>query len=153
MNGAFFLTKHPVGGPSPPLVCRQRAFTLIEVMVAIVILSIAALAFISAHLASVNLQGASRETALALNEARRAIEDIRSRPYAEITQANVPATFDVAQGSSSLTPAQGASHCGSITVSPENANGMKEILVTVRWRSISGNERHIELACQVCDHL
>ena len=149
----------PRGDRPSPITGRMRspsgreAFTIIEAVVAFAVLSIAALALLLVHISCTTLESLNHESTMALNEARRHVEEIRQMPFDQIDQANVDDTFDVSHGDTVLAAVSGQAHCGSVTILPEDGDGMKEISVTVQWRSISGGERRIQLACQVCDHL
>jgi len=134
-------------------VTGRSAFTIIEAVIAFAIVSIAVLSFLLAHMSCAMLENVTHETSMALNEARRRIEEIRQMPFEDIDQANVDDAFDVSQGDVSLFSVAGEARCGTVSISPEDADGMKEIVVMVQWRSITGGERRIQLGCQVCDHL
>ena len=132
---------------------NRAGFTIIEAVVAFSVLSIGVFSLVGVLISCQSLENVSHETVMAMNEARRVLEDIRRMPFAEIGEENVIPVFDVSQDGASLTPRFGQQSCGSVTVLPEDADGMKEIIVTVEWRSITGGERRIQLACQVSDHL
>ena len=133
----------------------RRGLTLVEVFVALAVLAIGALAMVTSFISSTTLDQISNETSMALNEVRRVMEEIVRLPFDDIDQYNpyIPVVFDVSQGAVLLNPVIGEQHCGSVTISPEDGNGMKEVVVTVVWRSTSGGERRLQIARQVADHL
>ena len=131
----------------------RGGFTLVEVMVALAILGIEALALMTLLVSCQGLESVTHETALAVNEARRVLEGIRYREYAQIDETNVAPTFDVSQGGMTLTPQAGQAQCGSVSITEDAGAGVKDITVVVSWRSITGGNRRIQLACQVSDHL
>lgn len=131
----------------------RAGFTIIEAIVAFSVLTIGVFSFVGVLISCQSLENVSHEGVMAMNEARRVLEDIRRMPFAEIDEENVIPVFDVSQDGASLTPPLGQQSCGSVNVLPEDPDGMKEIIVTVEWRSITGGQRRIQLACQVSDHL
>ena len=131
----------------------RGGFTVVEVMVAMAVLSVEALSLLTLLISCQGLESVSHETALAVNAGRRVIEEIRQMAYADIHLGHVTPYFDVSQGDATLTPAENEHQCGRVEISEDAGAGTKEIVVTVSWRSTTGGDRRIQLACEVSDHL
>lgn len=127
---------------------RWCGFTLLEVMIALVILVIACLGLMATITYSVRANCNSQETMLAMGGARQQMEKIMAMPSLTTIQALNNTTFDVA----GLMP-QGQNpwgKVGSITVSsttvaataPATAQTVLDIRISVKWRGIMGDRTY-----------
>lgn len=100
---------------------RRHGFTLVEILVATILISIAAVALASytGHVAKARMT--SQRQSLALVAAQEAIEDVRRRPYAE-----------VAPGATSVTTVVGKTSLKIITTVTAVGTKMKTVEVSVR---------------------
>jgi type II secretory pathway pseudopilin PulG len=80
-------------------------FTLIEVMIAGLVLTVAAVGMSGAILSSMALQRGEIETALARQAARRVVEEMRGTPFADVYRAY---NADAGDDAGLALPAQGA---------------------------------------------
>lgn len=73
----------------------RRAFTLIEVIVAVAVLAVALLALYALMLSSMRAQVGSQETELAVQAARRRLEELRNLPLEAVLATGPRSTFAV----------------------------------------------------------
>jgi Tfp pilus assembly protein PilV len=115
---------------------NNKAFTLVEALVALVLLSFALLGFYRIHIRSVQLADYNKDMLMANQFARSKIDSFKSMPYATaVAQGN---------GSDNSTSAPDSTSGNvfflrSWTISPYNSNGVTDtsmITVTVGWNSI-----------------
>ncbi len=117
------------------LILNSKAFTLVEVMVAVIILTVGLLGMLQViNLAVVtNLQNDARNQAVLIAEERMARE--RSLPFENIT----------ATGEKSLNvgiPMRGVPTNYSVTLGVQNVGNSKKIDVGVRWTVKGLNHEH-----------
>ena len=107
---------------------RQSGFTLIEVMIALVILAAGILALATMQIVSIRTNAFSSEMTYATMLAQSRLEQIRNMPYSDITPGTVTDTV----------PASASTKGMSYTVQTEvddntPATDMKTITLTVNW--------------------
>jgi prepilin-type N-terminal cleavage/methylation domain-containing protein len=125
----------------------RSGFTLIELMIAVAVLSVGLLAVITAILASVSLERQSKELTIAKNATELQMQRLRGLPFADVAAlAGTTQNFEVA----TLKPAQGDTNgCGEITVAAHagvvNGN-LFDITVRVVWQGNRGRVQTYELA-------
>lgn len=125
----------------------RSGFTLIELMVAVAVLSVGLLAVITAILASVQLERQSKDLNIAKNATELQMQRLRGMPYADVAAlAGTTQNFEVA----TLKPVQGDTNgCGEITVATHagvtNGN-LVDITVRVVWQGNRGGAQTYEMA-------
>ena len=134
--------------------CR-KGFTLLEVMVCLVIMSIAIPAFLGAIVQNVQLEAMNAETNIALASAQRVVEDIRGMGYDEITVTSLPLTFEATGLTNDgktlkLTNSLNSTQVGVTFI--QSLVNRKVVLVLVRWRSATGEDREIRLMTEVVNY-
>jgi prepilin-type N-terminal cleavage/methylation domain-containing protein len=136
---------------------HQAGFSLLEVMICMVILTVAISMFAAVIAQNVRLEAMNAETNVALSAAQSVIEDVHTMTYAEISSATVPATF-VAQGAANdgqtmlLTSASGSTQVGSVSVTEDAGQTKKTVEVTVTWRSATGGTRSLFLMTEATNY-
>jgi len=112
-----------------------NGFTLIEVLVAIVILSIGLLSMASLTVGVINRNKFSNDLTTATTLAQDKMEDIRGLAYSSVvseTKAVLPSPYD--------------EYKREITVTDNNpATGMKTVTVKVYWGGASKEDHNVEL--------
>lgn len=110
--------------PRRPAPRRARGVTLVELVVAMAVLSVALMGLMSTILSSSTLQQNTREKAVAYNHARRLLEEMRSVDFREVYARYNSTTGD--------NPAGGASPGSVFTVAglipPHSGNPVGEII-------------------------
>jgi len=117
---------------------RREGITLIEVVIAAMILVIGLLSFFAVFLNCTRLDETSKESIIAMNHARIQMERLRAMNFAgikNIQPANNNNTFDV---STDLLPITEDADMGTITVDTTN-DALLDVTVTVRWAGITGD--------------
>ena len=136
---------------------RSPGFSLLEVMVCMVILTVGLSMFMAAVAQNVRLEAMNAETNIALSAAQSIIEDVHTMTYAEITSATLPATFP-AQGATNdgqtlqLINATGSTQVGAVTVTEDGTQMKKTVNVTVSWRSATGGTRTLTLMAEATNY-
>ena len=129
----------------------NRGFTIVEVAICLALLVVVALAMVYVVTENSYVEQANKEKILALNYARKMLEDVKSHPYEEIRQSNFPVHFDVSENNIELEPLAGAS-CGTLSISGEDAEGVKTIFVSIEWQTVRGMPLSVQLETSVTDH-
>jgi len=124
---------------------NKKGFTVIEVSICLALLIIVLLAMVYLITENLYVEQSNREKVLALNFARKMMEDIKSHAYSDISQDNFPAEFDVSENNIELMPPAGAAHCGSCIIGDEDAEGTKNITIVIQWQSARGKPLSIRL--------
>ncbi len=124
---------------------RQRGFTLIEITIAIFILTIALLGLISVTTMVIKGNSFSQEMTTATTLARDKLEETKDKPYSAVTGG---VTVDYLNKDSS-PGAAGAFYTRTLTVDASNAE-MKAIQVEVSW-SWMGITRRVKLNTIMAD--
>ena len=140
----------------PPL-CRRSGFSLLEVMVCLVILSIAIPAFLGAVAQNVQLEAMNNESHIALNAINRVIEDVYMLGYSQVTFDNLPQTFEATGLGNDgrqvkLINSATSTQVGQVTITENAQHSEKVIQVTITWRSITGGDRSMSLIAEVTDY-
>ncbi|MBI3269570.1 MAG: prepilin-type N-terminal cleavage/methylation domain-containing protein [Planctomycetes bacterium] len=127
--------------------CRrgQGAFTLFEVMVAMVVLVVSLLGLLATLTHAARLDLNSEETLTALRAARTRLELLRAAPF-ESLPALDGATYPLdagLPGAIRLVPLPGRSTVSTVQVSPVDPTSplLLELTVEVRWQGILGSRR------------
>jgi len=121
----------------PELVAWQQGFTLLEVLVTIVILSIGLLGIAGLTTGVIRGNHYSKNITSATAAAQTQLEAIKSRGYAEAVEANFPADF-VNMG--------GMSFNRTTTITADSpATNMKTASVTVNWTDSNNTARSVIL--------
>jgi len=124
---------------------RRRAFTFIEVIVALAIVGIAFTALLTLHLTSINLTDAAQNTfnATLLADAR----------LDETLACDHPTTGTAAGTTAEPTEMQWSRKIEKLHLSGFNQNdltGLRAVTVTVRWRH-GTKDKHIEMLTYIAD--
>jgi len=130
----------------------KRGFTIVEVAICLALLVIVAVAMIYVITENSYVEQANKEKILALNYARKMLENVKAYPYEDIIQDNFPATFNVSENNIELKPREGAAACGTLSISNEDAEGVKTILVTIEWQTARGMPLSVQLETSVTEH-
>jgi len=139
------------------VVGRDAGFSMIEVMIALVVLTVAVAIFMETTAQNVRLEAMNEETNVAVSAASVVIETVRSLSYAQVSSPTVPPTF-VAQGLGNdgrtvmLTTSAGSTQVGTATVSENAQHTKKTVEVTVTWRGASGGDRSVLLMTEVVNY-
>lgn len=129
------------------LTIRTRAFTFIEVMVALAITSIALVGLLRLHLLSLRLTATAQTEAEAVMLAQEKIAETLSAGYPEVTmQAGIVERNNVCfnwrtQVSNSDLSAEGAM---------QGVKGLRTVLVDVSWPQGAG-QKHLQMTTYVAD--
>jgi prepilin-type N-terminal cleavage/methylation domain-containing protein len=127
----------------------NRGFTLIEVLVAFILMAIGMIIIWGMHMSSFRVDVQNRRQSTALSYAGQVIERLKSRPFADI-EAVAPQPFSE---DSRYTYSVARSDGNASTLFPEGITTRKDIKVTFWWderiRNVDGNRqfkrRKIEL--------
>lgn len=131
------------------VVGRTRGTTLIELVVAVAVATVALLAFFAALTSSASLDRHTRERTHAQLRAQTVLEDLLARPWEDLgaqhgQRFDVP--VEVEPGKVVLlAPAPGSPRAGEIFVTPWGSTGLRRVLVVVRWRSGAGAPAELRL--------
>ncbi|MEK6715594.1 MAG: prepilin-type N-terminal cleavage/methylation domain-containing protein [Candidatus Omnitrophota bacterium] len=109
---------------------KKTGFTLIEIVIAMLVVFIAVIGLLAAYASSFELVETARNTTYALNEAQEKVEELRGHNFFDIFDdyANTNFTVDgIAAGNSN----------GLVEVGNTNP-GLLLVTVTVCWRQRSG---------------
>lgn len=109
----------------------KKGFTLIEVLLATVLVVFGVVAVVSAMSAGVYTDSSIEGQVIALNLAQAEIETIKNTPYANINTTNFPAGLNPLTGSFS-------NYSRQVTLSPSgsgtNSNPTTQVTVYVSWQ-------------------
>lgn len=116
----------------------QRAFSLLEMMIAAMVLFIAIMGVCATLLSIANLNAITKETNYAMNQARKIMEEVRVTKFDEIlTTYNNKDVFVFGLSPQEADP---DGQIGKISVSEVSANPeLLEISVRLEWRGKAGN--------------
>jgi prepilin-type N-terminal cleavage/methylation domain-containing protein len=132
----------------------QRGFTLIECLVAIVILGLGIVGVVGCFTAALLSNQKASNIQLATSLAQSVIENMRSYGFGSITYDNFPASIDKNTISdnkdiSDLAEQLGRLHSGRATTTiTNNYNGdarLKQVAVEISWRSINNSHPTVRL--------
>lgn len=128
---------------------RSRGTTLVELVVAVAVATVALLAFFGALTSSASLDRHTRERTHAQHRATTVLEDLLARPWDDLG-AQDGQLFDVPVEVEPgkvvlLAPAPGQARAGTISVTPWGSTGLRRVLVVVRWRSGVGAPAELRL--------
>ena len=117
---------------------RKHGFTLVELMAAVAVASIALAATAAAVTTGAQLSRTSAETRASMRAAATMMERVRSTPYSQIAD-----TFNnTTQTLSTLATAE-SSGTASVTVAdvPTGSSrwGVKHVTVVARWKGVNGD--------------
>lgn len=122
------------------MTCRERGFTLIEVMIAVIVLAIAVLGFSAMTLGTIRGLAFSDKLTTATTLAQHQLEEINNASYDDVIAANYPLEdFGTIAGSETFRRA--------VTISdatPET--NTKTVTVDVWWRDDVGTTRNVNLS-------
>ena len=136
---------------------RSAGFSLIEVMLCLVILTVAVTVFVASVAQNVRLEAMNAETNVALQAASSVIEDIHTMTYAEVVAGTVPETFE-AEGATSdgqtlrLTNSANSTEVGHVTITENGVRTKKTVEVAVTWRCATGENRTIRLMAETTNY-
>lgn len=126
-------------GNNSPALQRQRGFTLLEVMIAMVVIAIALFAAISMIFHTSTAKETMREQEIAKEAASAKIEEIKAHAFDQIFSTYNGASFTV----TGLNAPSGAGKgLGSVAVDSTNPN-LYEVTVTIRWRGVQGSRSYL----------
>ena len=136
---------------------RRGGFTLIEIMLALVVLTVAVTAFLGASVQNVQLEQMNAETVTALNAASEIIESIKSLSFGDVAAGGIPETFEAEMTGNDgkvihLSDSEGSQQVGHVTVSTTSDPKVLQVEVLVTWRSIGGDDRSIRIMTEVTDY-
>ena len=126
-------------GHSCPALQRQRGFTLLEVMIAMVVIAGALFAAISMIFHTSAAKETMREQEIAKEAASAKIEEIKAHAFDQIVSTYNGASFTVAGLSAPTGVGKGL---GSVAVDSTNAN-LYEVTVTIRWKGVQGTRSYL----------
>jgi prepilin-type N-terminal cleavage/methylation domain-containing protein len=129
---------------------NERGFTVIEVAICLALLVIVVLGMVYVITENSYLEEANKEKILALNCARRMLENVKAQTYEDIVPGNY--TFDVSEHGIALGRIDPYVPVGMISIGNEDAEGCKPILVTVEWRTARDMPLRVQLQTLVTDH-
>lgn len=118
---------------------HRRAFTLVEVMIASLVLVFGIVSAISAMQSGVRAMDRTRKLALATQVLQTEMEQLRLKSWAQLDPLSGTATFtpdSAAAGASAFT-------CTRTIASPKS--DMKEITLTAEWRGSDGRMQSAKL--------
>ena len=124
---------------------RQSGFTLIEVMVALAIMSIGVLSIGVAQLSALRMSTTSSRLSQAMYLAEEQMETFRSMPWGPTFTT---AVVDQPDPTNPILPVNGdsASYNRSWTIQPNQApHNLTEITVTVNWTNATGSRQNAVL--------
>jgi len=113
----------------------KKGFTLIEALIASIVMAIGLLAVVTAIYSQITLLNQDREKIIATLAAQEEIENIRSMPFDNIL--NLDSSF-VASGFIYLNNPSGTISIDSAYSPVSGAADIRRISVTVSWNSIKG---------------
>lgn len=133
--------------PAPPVAARHRAFTLIEVIAALAIVSIALLGLLHLHLVSIRMSDTAQTMAMAVLLAQEKIaETVCSGP------ASVGTRSGAAEANGSrLTWRTEVTSVDSLGPYGLGRSGLHQLRVDVVWREGSG-ARSVQMTTYVADN-
>lgn len=139
----------------PPV--HTAGFSLLEVMICMVVLTVAISIFLASIAKNVQLEAMNSETNIALNAASDVIETARSLDYGEVNHARIPATFEASglgnDGHTvTLINTATSTQVGQVTITEDVGQTTKTVHVRVLWRSITGSERSVVLMTEVTSY-
>lgn len=136
---------------------RTSGFSLLEVMVCMVILTVAITIFIGSVAQNVRLEAMNAETNVALHAASSIIENVHTMTYAEVTSVTLPATF-AAEGATTdgrtlqLITSTGSTVVGHVSILENAPQTKKTVEVLVTWRCATGQDRSIMLMTELTNY-
>jgi prepilin-type N-terminal cleavage/methylation domain-containing protein len=137
---------------------RDAGFSLIEVMIAMVVLTVAIAIFMETIAQNVRLEAMNAETNVAVSAANSFIEEkVHPLSYAQVISTSFPQTF-VAQGLGNdggtlrLMTSGGSLQVGTATMSENPQHTKKTVEVTVTWRSATGSNRALLLMTEIVNY-
>lgn len=127
------------------LLNKQKGFTLMELMMAAVILALALVGMIGLFLKCIILNETNRNSITALSHAQFTMEEIKNTSFVDIASATWDSTTISSKG---LTPLNSESIVINVTgVDP------KDVTTTVTWRDRGVRGRSIALETLIANHL
>jgi prepilin-type N-terminal cleavage/methylation domain-containing protein len=133
---------------------RCAGFSLLEVMVCLVILSIAVPIFLAGIAQNVQLEQMNTETNIALNTANKVVESVHTWGYVNVVYAYIPQHFEASglgtDGKTvKLTAKGGSTTVGTTTITENAQKNSKSVTVSITWRSITGSNRTVQLITEI----
>jgi prepilin-type N-terminal cleavage/methylation domain-containing protein len=126
------------------IIRRCRGFSLIEVLMAIVLITVGLSSVYYLVAVSIDSNNFSKDTNLAYQAANEQMEHLRQMPYASLLIGNTTFTASTASSMSQLLNAQ-----GTVAINSAGAN-LKKITLTVEWtRKGPGRDQNIKLTTLV----
>ena len=127
-------------------VTQTRAFTFVEVMVALAIVSISLVALIRLHIISINMTDTAEITSQAIFLAEEKIEETLARGYPKEgtssgTVEKKGLAFNWRTEVTELRPPQ---------LAQVDVTGLREILVDVSWKQGTGR-KHLQMSTYIAD--
>ena len=127
----------PMPSPSEALK-SETGFTLVELMIAMTVLSIAMIGLLTAFMSVGPLSDVMWDDTVIFNALRGRLESIRSYNYADIMTNFDGTTFDIPD----VEPVAAGTPVGSTEVTapdpPNDPARMIEVRVTAHWKAITG---------------
>src|SRR3954465_4129985 len=131
---------------------RDQGFSLVELMIALMIIAISLFAILSMVVHTMSIRQATRESEMAKEWVTQRIEEVRSRTFTTLSgtlqpgtsaafrSATAPTTgagFYSAAYAGAATPSELPNATGSLKVDYSNAN-LVEIVATINWKARRG---------------
>ena len=120
---------------------KCAGFSLVEVTIAIALFAVAIMSLQGAILSFRVSNRLNQETNLALNEARRQLENVRNQSYGDLVSGVT--SFDVTHDNHSLNRNDPNEPVGSLLISDELATHVRTVRASIAWRGVDSRPRTI----------
>jgi len=118
-------------------ILSKKGFSLIELMVAVVILAMAVFGIFLAFSTGFQGMGDARDRTVATNYAREKMEDLKNKTFVEI----IPEPLDYIPGQTKFRR--------EVDVTDEVVGELKKVTTTVRWKNRKDVDKEVELVTLV----
>lgn len=133
----------------------QAGLTLVELFIALAILGVVTLGLVSSIVTADRLRTFSRERAAAGLAATSQVEAVLASEWDDLLARSgegFPVQVESEAGVWQLSPLEGEPAPGRVTVSDAASPDLRQVQVTVRWRSRAGGEGVVTLGTLVARH-
>lgn len=133
----------------------RAGLTLLELFIALAILGVVSLGLVSSITTADRLRFFSRERAAAGLAATGQLEDVLATRWDDLlarSGESFPVAVESEVGTWQLTPLEGEPGPGRVTVGDATRPDLRQVQVTVRWRSRAGGEGVVTLRTLIARH-